>query len=153
MSEVIGESTVADDSSCNQVSEDLSAAEQLDPSSSAPSEEAIDNSETGESLAGIKLRIEKSKADRREQSNKMRQKVSETSLRFVKGQLIASDALVVVYVIWQLVKGDSVPPEIIVAWMSASLIEVIGILWVITRSLFPFHDKHHDKDAEAKKSS
>lgn len=36
----------------------------------------------------------------------------------------------------------------IVSWMATSLGEVVGILWVIARNLFPFHDKHRDREAE-----
>lgn len=41
-----------------------------------------------------------------------------------------------------------IPTQVIVAWLSATLVEIIGILWVVTRSLFPFHDGLRDKAAE-----
>lgn len=39
-------------------------------------------------------------------------------------------------------------PVVIISWMATSLGEVVGILWVIARNLFPFHDKHRDREAE-----
>jgi hypothetical protein len=37
-----------------------------------------------------------------------------------------------------------VPGPVILGWMSATVVQVVGILLVITRSLFPNHDKRDD---------
>ena len=46
----------------------------------------------------------------------------------------------------------AVPSNVMVAWMASTFVEVIGILWVITRSLFPFNDAYRDRDGEKSKT-
>lgn len=138
---------IVDDSdvSSSEASKDFNEAQQLDSQTILSPDDEIDDVETGESLAGIRLRIEKSKADRREQSNKLRAGIGVTATVFVGIQLVTCDVLVYSYVFQA---GKNVDSSVMIAWMSASLVEVIGILWVIARSLFPFHDRHRDKNAE-----
>lgn len=59
-------------------------------------------------------------------------------------QLWQCDDLIRTYVSSQ----KMVPSEILISWMSATVVEVIGLMWVIARSLFPFRDKQRDKEAE-----
>ena len=51
----------------------------------------------------------------------------------------------VVIISWM---ATSLGEVVIISWMATSLGEVVGILWVIARNLFPFHDKHRDREAE-----
>lgn len=101
------------------------------------------------------IEIEKLRAEvaRKRQSNLLRVILAMFALLFVGAQLIASDWLVFQYMNAQLAVGRTLPTEFLIAWLAASLVEVIGILWVIARSLFPFRDKHRDQKAENKKQS
>ena len=103
-------------------------------------------------MAAIRLRIEKLKADREEQSNKLREKVATKSLKFVTRQLIVTNVVVLGYVIFSFWFDHAVPSNVMVAWMSSTFVEVIGILWVITRSLFPFNDAYRDRTGEKSKT-
>jgi len=104
-----------------------------------------------ESMAAIRLRVEKLKADREEQSNNLREKVAGRSLNFVTGQLVVTNVVVACYVFFSFWFDHKVPSDVMVAWMASTFVEVIGILWVITRSLFPFNDAYRDKDGEKTK--
>lgn len=101
------------------------------------------------------IEIEKLRAEvaRKRQSNWLRVILAIFALLFVGAQLIASDWLVFQYMNAQLAVGRTLPTEFLIAWLAASLVEVIGILWVIARSLFPFRDKYRDRRAENKKQS
>lgn len=72
----------------------------------------------------------------------------QSALKFVWRQLLASDVIVGAYVLAMLAMQREVPEGIIVGWMTATVVETIGILWVIARSLFPFRDERRDRDAE-----
>lgn len=56
------------------------------------------------------------------------------------------------YVFFSFWFDHSVPSNVMVAWMASTFVEVIGILWVITRSLFPFNDAYRDRDGEKSKA-
>lgn len=88
--------------------------------------------------------------DQRGLENELRRTLGLTAIKFVAAQLIVCDALLALYVNYTMNMGWSIPNEVIIGWMAASLVEIIGILWVIARSLFPFRDKHRDHDAESK---
>lgn len=105
-----------------------------------------------ESMAATRLRIEKLKADREEQSNKLRERVATKSLTFVTWQLVVTNVVVFGYVFFSFWFDHSVPSNVMVAWMASTFVEVIGILWVITRSLFPFNDAYRDRDGEKSKT-
>ena len=105
-----------------------------------------------ESMAAIRLRIEKLKADREEQSNKLREKVATKSLKFVTWQLVVTNVVVFGYVFFSFWFNHSVPSNVMVAWMTSTFGEIIGILWVITRSLFPFNDAYRDRGGEKSKT-
>ena len=98
------------------------------------------------------LRKLDAKNTRREQENQLRKKVATWSLWFVLGQLIVTNATIVVYIGFMLVRKQYVPTEVLITWMTSTIVEIIGILWVIARSLFPFRDKHHDIEGEKHKS-
>lgn len=104
-----------------------------------------------ESMAATRLRIEKLKADREEQSNKLREKVATRSLTFVTCQLVVTNVVVFGYVFFSFWFNHVVPSNVMVAWMASTFVEIIGILWVITRSLFPFNDTYRDKNGEKDK--
>lgn len=96
----------------------------------------------------IRLRIETLRADREEQSIALRARVARWALWFVLGQLVVTNLAIVCYIGWSCWKTKSVPSEILITWLTSTIVEIIGILWVIARSLFPFNDHHRDKEAE-----
>ena len=80
--------------------------------------------------------------------NKLRRRLGTAAIVFVAVQLGVCDIGFAAYVIYSIVKGWAIPNNVILGWMAASLVEIIGILWVIARSLFPFRDEHRDFEAE-----
>ena len=98
------------------------------------------------------LRKLDAKNTRREQENQLRKKVATWSLWFVLGQLVVTNATIVIYIGFMLAVKKYVPTEVLITWLSSTIVEIIGILWVIARSLFPFHDRHRDKKGERRKT-
>ncbi len=107
--------------------------------------DADENMEGRESLAAIHLRAESAKADRERQENKLRERVAKWSLWFVLAQLAVTD---IAFAAYMLAYHGRVPSQVMIAWMTSTIVEIIGILWVIARSLFPFHDLHRDTAGE-----
>lgn len=97
------------------------------------------------------LKLE-TKNKRREQENQLRKKVATWSLWFVLAQLVITNTTIVVYIAAMLVLKQYVPTEVLITWLSSTIVEIIGILWVIARSLFPFHDRHRDAKGEKRRS-
>lgn len=93
-------------------------------------------------------RREEAVAERLEGENRLRERIGTSALKFVWRQLLVSDVIVGAYVLAMLFMRREVPEGIIVGWMTATVVETIGILWVIARSLFPFRDERRDRDAE-----
>lgn len=89
-------------------------------------------------------------ANRIRQENELRKSIGKWALRFVGGQLIICDVVIAIYIIRTMIVSGFVPSEILIGWMGACLVEIIGILWVIARSLFPFRDESRNRDAELK---
>lgn len=54
-------------------------------------------------------------------------------------QLALADAVFIVYA-WEGVHWD-IPGGVMTAWLSATVVEVIGVVYAITRSLFPLADR------------
>lgn len=80
--------------------------------------------------------------------NKLRNRLGTAAIVFVSVQLAVCNIGVIMYFIYCICKGWGIPNEVIIGWMAAGLVEVIGVLWVIARSLFPFRDSHRDKSSE-----
>ncbi|KFI65717.1 hypothetical protein [Bifidobacterium cuniculi] len=95
-----------------------------------------------------KQRRDTAKAQRAEDDNRLRKLMVHWAMRFVGAQLAVCDLVMIGYLIAEICQHHAIYPQVIVAWLGASLVEVIGILWVIARNLFPFHDKNRDKKAE-----
>lgn len=86
--------------------------------------------------------------ERYRDDSRLRKTVASWSLTFVAIQLSIVNGLSIAYFVAMLYQRMPIPTQVIVAWLSATLVEIIGILWVVTRSLFPFHDGLRDKAAE-----
>lgn len=120
-----------------------------------PDSKRVDDSNTLRQTRSDNIEIDKLRAEvaRKRQSNLLRVMLAVGALVFVGTQLVASDWLVFKYMNAQLAAGRTLPTEFLIAWLAASLVEVIGILWVIARSLFPFRDKRRNQKAENKRQS
>ncbi|MBM6757031.1 hypothetical protein H6A18_11030 [Collinsella tanakaei] len=87
-------------------------------------------------------------AERLEEENSLRKDLASSALGLVKKQVIFCDVVIAIYFIWSMCTGSAIPPEVIIGWLTSCLVEIIGILWVIARSLFPFRDFHRDREGE-----
>ena len=99
--------------------------------------------------ANARNRKLEAEADKLVGENNIRKTVATWSLRFVGVQIAVCDALTAAYIVVNLARGITVPSEVIFGVLGTSLAEIIGILWVITRSLFPFHDANRDRSKES----
>ena len=86
-------------------------------------------------------------AERAEGENELRNMLGKWALRFVGFQILVCDVVVGAYVGSSICRGEAVPSEVIIGWMTSSLVEIIGILWVIARSLFPFKDRGGSRES------
>lgn len=56
-------------------------------------------------------------------------------------QVIIVDAIFFIYAIYTMGKGEIIPTAAISAWVGATVVQVIGVVMVITRNLFPNRDR------------
>lgn len=135
--------------------ETLEAKEQLSKAEKRQaSDEKFDVSETDiakDIKDANRSRKAMAKAERAEDDNKLRKMMVYWAIGFVGTQILISDGLVVYYIAAELWRDHSIAPQIIMTWLGTSLAEIIGILWVIARNLFPFHDKYRNSKAERRK--
>lgn len=90
--------------------------------------------DTESALAAVKIRNQTLKTKNREQDIKLRKRLASWAIFFVGLQLIASNLFFGFY-LWHNKSDPS--QQVMTAWLAASVVEVIGILLVIARSLFP----------------
>ncbi|OZG49208.1 hypothetical protein [Bombiscardovia coagulans] len=83
-----------------------------------------------------KLKLEN---DHLRQQNKLRFLLGGGLIVCVVLQLLISDCVVGAYVLHQSVASE----RIVLAWMSTSVIELLGIIMVVVRSLFPLNGDRH----------
>lgn len=101
------------------------------------------------SIQSIGLRINAAKAQKKEDENKLRSRLCNWTIGIIAFQLVACDAFVICYVCFTIFYlRQSISDILISTWIGSNFVEIIGILWVIARSLFPFHDSKRDKKAE-----
>ncbi|MFU0569648.1 hypothetical protein [Gardnerella vaginalis] len=100
------------------------------------------------SLQSVRLRIKAAKAQKKEDENNLRKTLAEKALLYIKWQLIATNVGFILCLILFPLVHYAITSEVFMAWFTATIVEIIGILWVIARSLFPFHDSKRDKKAE-----
>lgn len=102
------------------------------------------------SAQSAQSRYEQIEGDRRQalservkDENKLRNRLGNVLLLMVGIQLLVSDAYLSVFMC-----ANPHSDTIMLAWLSACVIEVIGLVWVITRSIFPFKDTYRNRQAE-----
>jgi hypothetical protein len=81
-----------------------------------------------------KLRRRNARADEADQTVRLQKLLSRFAIAAMGGQLFLADGAFIAYGFWN---DWRIPPETILGWLSATVIEVIGIVLVITRHLFP----------------
>lgn len=118
-----------------QLIEDEKRLRGADPSELGASSDELSSEEA---LTAIELRRQEMKLDHRRQVLKLRKRLARYAIRIVIAQLVMANLFFLIYLVANLVDPN---PAIMVAWLSATVVEVIGILWVIARSLFPYRDK------------
>ena len=82
-------------------------------------------------------------SDRVKDENKLRNLLGYVLLGIVGVQLVISDVF-----LYKFMRANPHSTSVMLAWLSACVIEVIGLVWVITRSIFPFNDGYRDMKAE-----
>lgn len=85
-------------------------------------------------LLAVKLRLRNAQVDNEEQDLNLRRMVAKWSIGFVCAQLIAANLFFGWYLWFNRVDPDA---KIMTVWLASTVIEVIGIVAVIARSLFP----------------
>lgn len=96
-----------------------------------------------------KSRLRDAKAQREEDENKLRSRLCNWTIGIIVSQLVICDAFVIFYACFTIFYlRQSISDILISTWIGSNFVEIIGILWVIARSLFPFHDSKRDKKAE-----
>lgn len=102
------------------------------------------------SAQSAQSRYEQIEGDRREalservkDENKLRNRLGNVLLVMVGVQLGISDFFLAIFMC-----VNPYSTTVMLAWLSACVIEVIGLVWVITRSIFPFKDGYRDTKAE-----
>lgn len=76
-------------------------------------------------------------AERAKDNNRLRKRVSTWLLVIVSAQLFLCNVGIIAYGIFTLASGRTIPHEVILGWLASCLVEVIGVLVVIVKSLFP----------------
>lgn len=61
-----------------------------------------------------------------------------TFLGVLAAQMIVADVAFLLYAAWGV--RWNVPPEVMTAWLSATVVEIVGVVYAVTRSLFPLSD-------------
>lgn len=96
-------------------------------------------------LEAVRIRLERHKLKQLRQDRMLRKMIAAWAIGFVAFQLLFAN-LSFGFFLWH----NQAEPDasIMIAWLSSTVVEVVGILWVIARSLFPFNDRHRDREAE-----
>lgn len=132
----------------------LNQAQDLEDMDNSVYPSVVDNESSFEndkalSLGSIRLRNETAKVEKKEQALELRRLVAKEALSFIKFQLIITNVFFGGYLVAMLFcVHAAIPSEVMVGWFSSTIVEVIGILWVIARSLFPFRDRHRNRESE-----
>lgn len=102
-----------------------------------------------ERMNNAKSRLRDAKAQREEDENNLRRLLCDFTIGIIMVQLVVCDLFVIGYAAFTIFcLRQSISDILISTWIGSNFVEIIGILWVIARSLFPFHDSKRDKKAE-----
>lgn len=73
-----------------------------------------------------------------EQEHGLRQRYADWILRLLGAQFVVADAVFVAFA-W-VGRGWDLPPGVIEVWLAATVVQVVGVVAVVTRHLFPNRD-------------
>lgn len=79
-------------------------------------------------------------SEQKQQEVQLQRKLGSWALATVSAQLVITNVVMVAYFVLQFVYGHPIPSQVLIAWMATCFAEVLGILWVIARSLYPRRD-------------
>ena len=88
-------------------------------------------------MVSVEVQRRQAEVDRIRDDNGLRKRVCTWSLVIVSAQLLVCNVGIIVYGVATVVSGGTIPAEVILGWMGSCLVEVIGVLTVIVKSLFP----------------
>ena len=80
---------------------------------------------------------EASRAERLKDENSLRRRLGYSAIGIVITQLFVCDAFVLLYGLYCSHNGWEIPSQVVISWMASTIVEVIGLLLVIAKSLFP----------------
>ncbi|HVW88677.1 MAG TPA: hypothetical protein VHC01_04355 [Gaiellaceae bacterium] len=72
------------------------------------------------------------------QTLRLRGVYASTFLGALAAQMIVADLAFFLYAGWGV--RWHLPPVVITAWLSATVVEIVGVVYAVTRSLFPLND-------------
>lgn len=78
--------------------------------------------------------------EQKQQEVQLQRKLGSWALITVTTQLVITNVIMVAYFVLQFIYAQTVPSQVLIAWMTTCFAEVLGILWVIARSLYPRRD-------------
>ena len=110
-----------------------------------PDNASVQEESTDAALEATGLRLQTLKLAQREQDMRLRRKLSDYAIWIVIVQLAVANLFFGFY-LWH--NPIDPQPPIMIAWLSSTVVEVVGILWVIARNLFPYRDKSYPKSAK-----
>ena len=88
-------------------------------------------------VVSVEVQRRQAEVDRIRDDNGLRKRVCTWSLVIVSAQLLVCNVGIIVYGVATVVSGGTIPAEVILGWMGSCLVEVIGVLTEIVKSLFP----------------
>jgi hypothetical protein len=80
------------------------------------------------------VRERETRAEQAEENRKLRKQIANHVSIAVAAQVGVADAAFLIYGFWN---GWQIPGDTMIAWLSATVVQVIGVGLVVTRSLFP----------------
>lgn len=83
------------------------------------------------------------------QEVELQRKLGSWALTVVSAQLIITNAVMIAFFTIQMLSAQPISDTVLVAWMTTCFAEVLGILWVIARSLYPRRDNMADNKLQS----
>lgn len=105
-----------------------------------------DDTSTEGTLNAIELRRKDTLVKNQEQNLALRKRIANVAMWGVGGQMVITDVLFG----FHLNAVDFQPdPTVIIAWMTSTVVQIVGIAMVVTRNLFPSRNGDSKKDEES----
>lgn len=114
-------------------------------SSNRPTEQSEETERSPDSQINV-IRVQREQAllDNQQQDVRMRKHLGYGAMTVVAVQMVAAN----VFFGWYMVAADAKPqPEVMLGWMGMTVVQVIGVILVVTRNLFPPQKPHGKSDS------